>query len=54
LRDTEQNIAVAGDNYEYVAIYDIRYSAKIQAGLSIGNTFFICFILAGGALLFTS
>jgi hypothetical protein len=37
-----------------VAIYDLRPSTKLGAGLAIGNTFFICFVLAGGALLFTN
>ncbi|CDW84359.1 adenylate and guanylate cyclase catalytic domain protein [Stylonychia lemnae] len=54
LRDTEQQIAATGADLEYVAIYDIRYQVQVQSGLSIGNTFFVCIVLAGGALLFTS
>jgi hypothetical protein len=44
----------AGADYNYVAIYDLRSFTKLQSGLSICNTIFVCFVLAGGALLFTS
>ena len=30
----------------------MRNSIKLQAGLSIARTFFVCFVLAAGALLF--
>ncbi len=54
LRDSEQTLVATGPNYEYVAVYDIRASSKLSSGLSIANTIFVCFILAGGALLFTT
>jgi hypothetical protein len=31
----------------------LRVSTKLEAGLGIGTTIFVCFILATGALLFT-
>ncbi len=52
-RQTEQQVVSDGANVDYVAVYDIRRYSKFTAGLSIGNTFFICFVLGGGALLFT-
>ena len=47
-------MAVYGDNGEFLAIYDLRGLNKITAGLSIGNTLFICMILGGGAMIFTN
>ncbi len=41
-------------NLDYIAIYDIRTTNKLKAGLSIVNTFFVCFVLAGGTLVFSS
>lgn len=31
----------------------MRADTKLNAGLSIGRTFFVCFVLAAGALLFS-
>src|SRR5688572_30835630 len=56
LRDNEQ-LVIAGstdENIDDTAIYDIRKSTKLQSGLSIGTTFFICIVLATGALLFSN
>ena len=39
------------DNY---AIYDIRGKTKLEAGLSIGTTLFICVVLAAGAIIFSN
>lgn len=39
---------------DYIAIYDVRSSNRLKAALSICNTFFICFVLAGGTLVFSS
>lgn len=41
-------------NLDYIAIYDVRSTNRLRAALSICNTFFICFILAGGTLVFSS
>jgi hypothetical protein len=52
LRATEQQV-VSLENGNFVAIYDLRKNSKLQAGLGIGTTLFVCFILASGALLFS-
>ena len=31
----------------------MRANTKLNAGLSIGRTFFVCFVLAAGAMLFS-
>ena len=54
LRDNEQQIAYGTNSFDDLAIYDLRKSTKLQAGLSIGTTFFVCIILASGALLFSN
>lgn len=41
------------DNGDYTAIFDMRANTKLNAGLSIGRTFFVCFVLAAGAMLFS-
>lgn len=51
LRDSEkQFIVLSGvdDSYDYysVAVFDIRYSTKLESQLNICKTIFICFILA--------
>ena len=37
-----------------VAIYDLRRKTRLDAGLAIGTTFFICIVLAAGALIFSN
>lgn len=37
-----------------VAIYDLRKKTRLDAGLAIGTTFFICIVLAAGALIFSN
>ena len=37
-----------------MSIHDLRKQTKLNAGLGIGTTFFVCFVLAAAALLFTS
>jgi hypothetical protein len=41
-------------NLDYIGIYDVRNTNRLKAALSIVNTFFICFVLAGGTLVFSS
>lgn len=43
-----------GDNFNYIAIYDIRSQNKLKAGLSITNTLFVCIVLISGTLIFSS
>ena len=37
-----------------VAIYDLRRKTRLDAGLAIGTTFFMCIVLAAGALIFSN
>lgn len=53
LRNDEMDIAVGDDLSNIIAIHDLRYVTKLQAGLGIGQTLFVCFVLASGAMLFT-
>jgi len=53
LRSTEYELASTGDNNELSSVFDIRYTNRIDAGLSLIRTIFICFVLAGGALFFS-
>ncbi|OMJ79003.1 hypothetical protein SteCoe_21086 [Stentor coeruleus] len=51
LRDSEKQYVVlpeVDDSYDYysVAVFDIRYSTKLESQLNICKTIFICFILA--------
>lgn len=36
----------------YVAIFDLSYNTRLGAGLGICRTFFVCLILAVGAISF--
>lgn len=57
IRQSDQQLSyVVGSTggLDYFAIYDIRSTNKLKAGLSIVNTFFICFILAGGTMVFSA
>lgn len=54
MRSLEQSVVTNDDDLNYVAIYGLVNSTKLTAGLSIAATCFTCFVLAGGALLFTS
>ena len=53
LRTTEFELASAGENSELASIFDLRPNTKLDAGLGICRTIFICFVLAGGALFFS-
>ena len=37
-----------------IAIFDIRKSSRLIAGLSLGRTLFVCIILGMGAFCFTT
>ena len=37
-----------------MAIYDLRWSVKVEAALSILTTLFVCVVLATGALMFSN
>ena len=52
-RTTEVNIG-AYDDENYIAIYDDRLNTQLGAGLSIGRTLFICFVLTAAAMCFSS
>lgn len=54
IRSSEYEIAGITDTTAKVgAIFDLRANTKLDAGLSIIRTIFICFVLAGGALVFS-
>lgn len=36
-----------------MAIFDLRSVVKLNAGLGIARTIFICIVLAGGAIFFS-
>jgi len=53
LRNDEKEFVTEQDG-DFVACFDLRRNTKLQAGLSIGTTFFVCFVLAAGALVFSN
>jgi hypothetical protein len=53
LRSNDYDLAAAGEDNALAALFDIRPNNKIDAGLSLLRTVFICFVLAGGALFFS-
>ncbi len=52
LRATEQEV-VQIDEANYVAVFDLRQDTRLNAGLGIARTFFVCFVLSAGALYFS-
>jgi hypothetical protein len=43
---------VSMNDGNYIAVFDLRANTKLGAGLGLVRTFFICFILAAGAVIF--
>ena len=54
LRSAEFELASVADSDQFAAIFDLRAFTRFDSGLSIARTIFICFVLAGGALLFSN
>ena len=56
LRGNEISTTYASDkiNESNFAVYDLRKKTRLDSGLAIGNTLFICVILASGALIFSN
>lgn len=54
MRSNEKEFVTAGDDGDFVAIFDLRADTKLEAGLGIATTFFVCIVLGGGALIFTN
>jgi hypothetical protein len=52
LRSAEKEVVIL-DNGDYIGIFDMRTNSKLTAGLSIARTFFVCFVLAAGAIFFS-
>ena len=50
LRQTEKYFGTSGD---FVVVADLREDTRLEAGLNIAKTCFVCIILAVGALTFT-
>ena len=56
LRGNEISTTYASDkiNESNFAVYDLRKKTRLDSGLAVGNTLFICVILASGALIFSN
>jgi len=52
LRSSESEFISIEDG-DYVSVYDLRSNTRLQSGLGMCTTFFVCFILATGAMLFS-
>ena len=52
LRSNEQEISSINDG-DYVAVGDLRREKKLDAGLGIGTTLFVCVVLATAAIIFS-
>ena len=52
LRVSEKEVITLDDG-SYVSIFDMRKNTRLTSGLSICRTFFVCFVLAAGALFFS-
>lgn len=53
LRIVEKEFVTIADNDNYIAVFDLRATSKLNAGLGIARTVFICIVLAGGAIFFS-
>lgn len=61
LRNVEKElatIAMLADEPDYlyksVAVYDLRYETRLQAGLNMLRTVFVCVVLAVSSILFSN
>jgi len=50
LRTTEKHYAIEDD---FVAVFDLREDTRLEGGLNIAKTFFVCIVLTLGAIFFT-
>jgi hypothetical protein len=50
LRNNEKHYAVDGD---FASIFDLRSRTKLEAGLNIAKTIFVCIVLTMAAIIFT-
>lgn len=53
LRIVEKEFVTLQDNDSFVAVFDLRKTSRLNAGLGIARTVFICVVLAGGAIFFS-
>lgn len=53
LRIVEKEFVTLNNNDSFVAVFDLRTTSKLNAGLGIARTVFICVVLAGGAIFFS-
>ena len=53
LRIVEKEFVTIANNDNYIAVFDLRATSKLNAGLGIARTVFICIVLAGGAIFFS-
>lgn len=49
----EKEFVTLSNNDSFVAVFDLRKTSKLNAGLGIARTVFICVVLAGGAIFFS-
>ena len=53
LRASEKEVVSPDESGDFVSIFDLRPNTKLNAALGIGRTFFVCLVLAAGALFFS-
>lgn len=51
MRTNEKHYAT--DDFDSVAIFDLREETRLSAGLNIAKTIFVCIVLTLGAIYFT-
>ena len=52
LRSAERDLTITIDG-NYYAYHDLRANTKLNAGLGIGTTLFVCVVLATAAVFFS-
>ena len=53
LRIVEKELVTISNNDNFVSVFDLRATSRLNAGLGIARTVFICIVLAGGAIFFS-
>ena len=49
----EKEFVTISNNDNFVSVFDLRATSRLNAGLGIARTVFICIVLAGGAIFFS-
>ena len=53
LRASEKELIGLDKEEYFLAIFDLRFTTRMTAGLSIARTFFVCAVLASGSMYFS-